>query len=52
MVKIVELGANETFTIPADRDGHLSRSVLKEYFPEAVGLMYFGADGNEKILVS
>lgn len=52
MVKIAELGANETFSVSVDRNGFLSRSLLKEYFLETVGLMYFGEDGNEKILVS
>ena len=52
MVNVTEVGAEEAILIPVDWDGFLSRSLLKEYFPGAVGLMYLEEDGKKKIPVS
>ncbi|KAE9553591.1 hypothetical protein FO519_003186 [Halicephalobus sp. NKZ332] len=52
MVKIRDRENARTLVLSVDQNGFLSFPLLKQYFPGAIGLVYFGEDGEEEIGVS
>uniref|UniRef100_A0A914CTA7 TAR DNA-binding protein 43 N-terminal domain-containing protein n=1 Tax=Acrobeloides nanus TaxID=290746 RepID=A0A914CTA7_9BILA len=51
LVEVTDRENRKTLSIPVDQEGLLSVSVLKQYFPGAVGLVYLGEDGKKEIAV-
>uniref|UniRef100_A0A914CJ50 TAR DNA-binding protein 43 N-terminal domain-containing protein n=1 Tax=Acrobeloides nanus TaxID=290746 RepID=A0A914CJ50_9BILA len=47
MVEVTDRENRKTLLIPVDQEELLSVSVLKQYFPGTVGLVYLGEDGKE-----